>query len=163
MRLFLEDDKLTAEIETFPVDVEALFEWLDRLPARAPIAAIEPTTEAEATGLAHYFASRVLANQDVPAYITRAIAWSLDWALRQPDPSRSLLRAFGLAKGRAGRPRNQERDYLIYERMAELLKSGKPVLDAALRCAEEFGIHESNVQKIYYAHKALIDSVKQAF
>jgi 3-deoxy-D-arabino-heptulosonate 7-phosphate (DAHP) synthase class II len=43
--------------------------------------------------------------------------------------------------------------------MEELIATGKTVMVAAGDCAEEFRIHEANIQKIYYAWRKFVVSI----
>lgn len=120
---------------------------------------IAPSTPLEAVGLLTYFVECQREGRSPPAELVEWLSWAFSEALDSPKPAKNIAAALGLKEHRRGRPSEIVRDEQIYARMRALIASGSPVLAASMIVGEEFGVHEANVQKLYYLYKKWEDSI----
>lgn len=135
-------------------EIEKLFELLPQLRAQN---AEEPTqvfiradTENEARLLMMEFRRQYMELEEIDPSLLEWVASHLD-ALAH-DTRRGASRALGyfhLTPAR-GRPRaSLDRDVGIMERVEMLRRDGLPLMEACFQVADDVGIDESNVKKIY--------------
>ncbi len=141
-------------------EVEKSFQQLGKMTPQAGVSYyIHPETPDEARGLLTEFCSAIergmLPHPLLIFYVSTAFRKIL---ARNPLDASDASKALGLTSHKRGRRVvNERRDREIAKRMAGLVESGANVFDAALELADEYGLHESNVEKIYYWDRRLKD------
>ena len=145
-------DLFTGEIRD-PWEFFARFDSIP-VPESAEVS-IRPDTKREAHGLLGMLASHLRHSTPIPGALAEWFYSAVDEASwHDKDYVVALTKALGLVQQGRGRPsKAHSRDPELFLRMQALIDSGRTILDARGQCAEEFGIDESNVEKIYYAFR----------
>lgn len=145
------------------LNIVAFFRKLEKMPYRdGEVREIEPTSTQESRALLAYYCDAMSAGRRPPRELELFIAAAFATILRgNANDERLPAKAFVLKQRKArGRPtRNTERDSVIASEVRRLMDTGETLFQAALSLSEKYGIHESNVQKLYCKFKLAEENV----